>query len=152
MTGDRPRFVADSMFGSLARWLRMMGYDTAYAKDMDDDAIVKLALDEKRHIITRDRGLASQPGALMIEADDLDEQLKLVHQRFELALDEDGIRCSACNGELVDLPKKDAEGAVPDGALQNNDRFWRCASCGKVYWKGTHWLGIMDRLRRLSLA
>jgi uncharacterized protein with PIN domain len=152
VTAERPRFVADSMLGSLARWLRMLGYDTVYAKDLEDDPIADLAAKENRHILTRDRTLARRPGALMIVEDELDSQLKEVHGRFGLSLDEDAIRCSACNGTLADLPKEDAAGVVPEGALESNEVFWKCTACGKVYWKGTHWLGIMDRLRKLSLA
>lgn len=152
MTSERPRFVVDSMLGSLARWLRMLGYDTAYAKDAEDGAIIELAAKEKRFIITRDKGLAAQPGALMVEGEDLDAQLKEVHGRFALSLDDSAIRCSACNGKLADLPKEQAAEVVPEGALEHNDRFWKCESCGKAYWRGTHWLGIMERLRRLNLA
>jgi len=152
VTADRPRFVVDTMLGSLARWLRMLGYDTAYAKDAEDDDIKSLATKEGRFIITRDRDLAAQPGALMIQGEDLDAQLKEVHARFALSLDDSAIRCSACNGVLVDLPKEIASGLVPEGALENNDRFWKCEACGKAYWRGTHWIGIMERLRKLNLA
>jgi uncharacterized protein with PIN domain len=152
VTAERPKFVADCMLGSLARWLRMLGYDAVYAKDLEDDAIAELAEKENRHILTRDRTLAKRAGALMIMEDDLDSQLKAVHGRFALSLDEGAIRCSACNGPLAVIPKEDAAGTVPEGALESNEVFWKCAACGKVYWKGTHWLGIMDRLEKLNLA
>lgn len=154
MTDDaaRPRFIADSMLGSLARWLRMLGYDTAYEKNLDDDTIIKTASQESRHIITRDRELSKQPGAVMIESDVLEEQLKRVADAFKLSFDEGSIRCSACNGALSNLPKEDAGGVVPEGALESNDVFWKCGTCGKVYWKGSHWHGIMERFRRLNLA
>jgi uncharacterized protein with PIN domain len=149
---ERPRFVVDGMLGSLARWLRMLGYDTAYAKDLEDEEIIRLSSQEKRTIVTRDRQLASQPGAIMITDEELDLQLKAVHDKFGLSLDEGAIRCSACNGSLVDLPKDEAAKLVPEGALGNNQVFWRCESCGKAYWRGTHWIGIMERLRKLNLA
>lgn len=147
-----PRFVANHMLGSLARWLRMMGYDTVYDKGMDDEAISRLARSENRFILTRDRELAKEPGAFMVEEDDLDSQLKAIGAKYGLKLNSDLIRCSVCNGELVDLPKEQAKDSVPEGALSGNDKFWKCSNCGKVYWKGTHWLGIMERLQRLSLA
>jgi uncharacterized protein with PIN domain len=152
VTEERPRFVVNSMLGSLARWLRMLGYDTAYAKDMEDEEIIRLAADENRIIITRDKGLGARPGALMIDEEGLDLQLKAVDRKFDLTLDEAAIRCSACNGQLVDLPKADAADMVPEGALADNETFWKCQSCGKAYWRGTHWLGIMERLRKLNLA
>lgn len=152
MNGERPRFVVDTMLGSLARWLRMMGYDTAYAKDMDDEEVVRLATGEGRTIVTRDRELGSKPGAILIDEGELDLQLKAIHEKVGLAMDEASIRCSSCNGTLVDLPKEEASELVPKGALESNDVFWRCESCGKAYWRGTHWIGIMERLRKLNLA
>jgi uncharacterized protein with PIN domain len=150
--GGTPRFVADHMLGSLARWLRIMGYDTVYDKSLDDPGIANLARAESRFILTRDRELAKEPGALMIEADDLDLQLKAIAEKYGLKFHDDLIRCSACNGELADLDKAQAKDSVPEGAFENNEKFWKCSKCGKVYWKGTHWHGIMDRFRRLSLV
>jgi uncharacterized protein with PIN domain len=147
-----PRFVADHMLGSLARWLRIMGYDTVYDKSLDDPGIANLARAESRFILTRDRELAKEPGAMMIEADDLDLQIKAIAEKYGLKFHDDLIRCSACNGELADLDKAQAKESVPEGAFANNEKFWKCSKCGKVYWKGTHWRGIMDRFRRLSLV
>ncbi len=147
-----PKFVADHMLGSLARWLRMMGYDTVYDKSLDDLAIAELARAESRFILTRDRELAKEPGALMVESDDLDSQLRSTAEKYGLKYHEDMIRCSTCNGDLVELPKEQAKDSVPEGAMSHNEKFWKCSRCGKVYWKGTHWHGIMDRFQRLSLT
>ena len=147
-----PRFVADHMLGSLARWLRMLGYDTVYDKNMDDPEIAKFARAENRFILTRDKELSKEPGAFLVEKDDLDSQLDAVGKKFGLHFAEERIRCSTCNGELVDLPKEEAKEEVPEGAWQANEKFWKCSKCQKIYWKGTHWNGIMDRLRKLNLA
>ncbi len=150
--GGPQKFVADHMLGSLARWLRIMGYDTVYDKSLDDSGIATLARAESRFILTRDRELAKEPGALMIEADDLDLQIKAISEKYGLKFHDDLIRCSACNGELADFEKAQAKESVPEGAFENNEKFWKCSKCGKVYWKGTHWHGIMDRFRRLNLV
>jgi hypothetical protein len=147
-----PKFVADHMLGSLARWLRMMGYDTVYDKGLDDKQLAELARSENRSLLTRDKELAKEPGALLLEQDDLDSQLKAAGAKFGLKHNEDMIRCSTCNGDLLQLPKEEAKAVVPEGAFAGNDRFWKCSKCGKVFWKGSHWLGIMDRLKKLSLA
>jgi len=147
-----PKFVADHMLGSLARWLRIMGYDTVYDKNMDDVAIAQLARAENRFILTRDRELAKEAGALLIEEENLDSQLKAVSTRYGLKKNDNMIRCSVCNGELVDLPKEQAKALVPEGAFNNNDQFWKCSKCAKVYWKGTHWHGITERLQKLNLT
>lgn len=147
-----PKFVADHMLGSLARWLRMMGYDTVYDKALDDPAIADLARKENRFVLTRDRELAKEPGAMFVESDELEAQLKAVSGKYGLKFHDNLIRCSTCNGELADLPKDQAKGSVPEGALAANEKFWKCTRCGKVYWKGTHWRGIMERFQRLSLT
>lgn len=147
-----PKFVADHMLGSLARWLRMMGYDTIYDKSKDDPDLAKLARAESRFILTRDKELSKEPGALFLENEDLDQQLQAVATRYGLKFNEDMIRCSTCNGDLVNLPKEEAKGNVPDGAFQMNEKFWRCTKCQKIYWKGTHWNGITERLKKLNLA
>ena len=148
----RARFVADSMLGSLARWLRMLGYDTLYKKDLEDDELARLASAEKRRILTRDRNLAKEPDAIFIESDDLESQLRLVNEVCKLSFDEDLIRCSVCNGELKDMPKEDAKGRIPDGAFASNDRFWKCGDCDKIFWRGSHWQGIHERFRKLNLS
>ncbi len=148
----KPRFVADHMLGSLAKWLRMIGYDTVYDKSLDDKAIAAAARADSRFILTRDKELAKEPGAMLVEDDLLDGQLSTVKAKFGLSFDESAIRCTACNGELAELPKEQAKESVPEGAFAANDKFWKCAGCGKVYWRGSHWLGIMERLKKLSLA
>ncbi len=148
----RPKFIADHMLGSLARWLRMMGYDTRYEKQLDDKGIAKVARDEGRFILTRDQELSKEPSAFLVESEDLEAQLKAVGEKFGLRFDESLIRCSACNGDLAELSKEAAKPDVPEGAWASNDKFWKCTNCGKVYWKGTHWRGINERLRKLNLA
>jgi uncharacterized protein len=147
-----PRFIVDHMLGSLARWLRMMGYDTVYDKSLEDADMARVARAEGRFILTRDKELSKEPGALLLEEIDLDAQLKAIAVKFGLKFHEELIRCSTCNGELVDLPKEEAKGKVPEGAYEANKKFWRCSKCEKVYWKGTHWLGINERLKKLGLA
>jgi len=149
---SRPKFIADHMLGSLARWLRMMGYDTRYDKTLDDPQIAQAGREESRFVLTRDQELAKEPGSFLVESDDLETQLKAVSEKFGLKFDESMIRCSACNGDLANLPKEQAKAEVPEGAWTSNEKFWKCTKCGKVYWKGTHWRGIMERLKKLNLA
>ena len=147
-----PKFIVDHMLGSLARWLRMMGYDTVYDKSLEDADIAEVARVEGRSILTRDKELSTRPGAFLLEDVDLEAQLKAIATKFGLKFHEELIRCSTCNGELVDLPKEQAKGKVPEGAHAANEKFWRCSKCDKIYWKGSHWLGINERLKKLGLA
>lgn len=152
MDDSRLKFAADEMLGSLARWLRILGYDTTYEKDMDDAEILRLANAEDRVLLTRDRDLVrkAKGRGLYIDSDDLPEQLSQVLDRFDLAMDEARTRCTMCNGDLAVVRPDEVRGSVPEGALENNDEFYRCTKCGKIYWKGSHWNNILDRLSSLD--
>jgi uncharacterized protein with PIN domain len=149
---DRPRFVADEMLGSLARWLRLMGYDTEYAKDVEDTILLDIARDKGSHLLTRDKQLAERAGEIgfYIESDDLDTQLRTVSAKFRLEPDPERARCTVCNGELRTVTKEGAQGHVPAGALENNTVFYVCSGCGKFYWRGSHWKNITKRLEEVS--
>lgn len=139
-----PRFLADEMLGSLARWLRIMGYDTEYARDMTDGDILQRAETEGRTVLTRDRELALRAGdrGMLVRSDDGDEQLTEVTRCFGLIFDEAHTRCALCNRELVPITADEASERVPPRVLERHNEFLSCPSCGRVYWKGTHWAGI----------
>jgi uncharacterized protein with PIN domain len=142
-----PRLLVDAMLGRLARWLRLMGYDAAYWRDGSDEALIAAAQAEDRLIVTRDHALAGRRGvrALLIAAEGLDEQIA----EARLALGGAPVpftRCSACGGELTDLPSEAAHDLVPLYVWQTQTQFSRCVLCGRVYWRGTHWPALQRRL------
>jgi uncharacterized protein len=142
-----PRLLVDAMLGRLARWLRLMGYDAAYWRDGSDEALIAAAQAADRLIVTRDHALAGRRGvrAVLIAAEELDEQI----QEARAALGGSPTpftRCSACGGELTDLPTAAARDLVPPYVWQTQTQFSRCALCGRVYWKGTHWPALQRRL------
>jgi uncharacterized protein with PIN domain len=144
----RPRFSADEMLGSLARWLRIMGYDTRYERDSDDSSILERAKQDDRILLTRDKNLAERAGqrGLYVDGGYLDDQMRQVTRAFCLAFDEALSRCTGCNGELVPIDREEASKGVPDRALRSNEQFFRCSSCGKYYWKGSHWKNIQKKM------
>jgi len=141
------RFICDEMFGSLARWMRIIGQDTLYLRDVDDDEIIEVASAEGRFLLTRDKDLHRRyPYSLYIDENDLERQLSKVIVSLGLSVDCEKGRCTLCNGELQSVEKEDVEGSVPDFTLRNHDVFYRCRDCGKIYWKGTHWEKIRNGL------
>ena len=78
------KLLADAMLGRLAKWLRILGYDTAYLADTDDFAVMRLARAENRLILTCDRALARRRGvrALVVDSELLEEQLRQVCGRI----------------------------------------------------------------------
>jgi len=146
------RFVVDVMLGSLARWLRRLGYDTDYANDRDDRELVRIARADGRVLLTRDNALAARRGisVLLIESQALDEQLAQVVRAFPLPPGAQLPRCSECNTLLqIASPDEVAEN-VPVYVRRTHDHFRRCPGCGRVYWPGSHWERIRHRLCSLD--
>jgi uncharacterized protein len=156
MEGDK-KFAADAMLGKLARWLRILGYDTTYKQDIADGELVRSALDEGRTILTRDTLLVKRlpPGSFLFIMDDAPAgQLRQAVHELGLAVEEARLlsRCVVCNGELYQADKESVRSIVPDYPLNASSRFDRCAGCGKVYWLGTHKTRILTRLQQLGLS
>lgn len=146
-----PRLLADEMVGRLARYLRMLGYDTVYARGWTDDEIVAGAIAEDRVVITRDRELARRtPRSILLRSGLLGDQLRAVRVALPEMPDDIAFeRCTECNGRLELVTDLASEPVKPPGP-PDRPRF-RCRSCGHVYWEGSHtadvrrrWRGIRD--------
>lgn len=145
------RFLADQMLGSLARWLRFFGFDTAYPDVLSDSDLVALAKKEDRILLTRDRDLAQKKDikVLYVESTELESQLVQVIQHFNLDIERPFTRCALCNSELIKVEKKLVEGMVPEKVFERQNEFLQCPECDKYYWQGTHFTGIKNRLETL---
>lgn len=135
-----PAFLLDVHLGTLARRLRLLGVDTAYSNDLDDDTLVHRANDERRVLLTQDRGLLRRRrlwlGAYVYGARPAD-QLRDVLDRFAPPL-APWTRCVACNGPLRPVAKADVDHLLEPGTRRTYAAFAQCASCGRPYWKGAH--------------
>jgi len=139
------------MLGSLARWLRLFGYDAEYS-GAEDAELAGRAREEGRWLLTRDRELASVgPRTMLVQAEELEDQLVEVFRRLDLAPQPtlEAARCSRCNAELADLDREAARTFVPPFVARTAPRFRRCTSCGTVYWPGSHTERILARMRRV---
>ncbi|HMA06877.1 MAG TPA: Mut7-C RNAse domain-containing protein [Ramlibacter sp.] len=144
------RFAADAMLGRLARWLRVLGYDTSYDEALADPLLVQLAADEDRMLLTRDRHLLRElrPGrAIEIRNDDPLQQLRDLVATLALPPPAQLFtRCMLCNAELsAPLPDADALALLPPGVRGIPGPVRQCPACGRVYWHGSH-------ARRMRLA
>jgi uncharacterized protein with PIN domain len=163
----RPKFIADAMLGSLARKLRIFGFDTIYFKEGDDAELEARARKEKRVILTSDKSLfehAQAKGLRSVLVGGLTDKERLLSVSAQAGPDmashlREGMsssRCAVCNGELKVLGRKEAVAAaeaapattskIPAKVLARHRLFYICISCSRFYWRGTHW----ERLRRLS--
>jgi uncharacterized protein with PIN domain len=150
----RPTFLADAMLGRLAKWLRMLGYDTVYAPGLSEGEIVRRAFTEGRCLLTRRTSLKGRndvASLLFVESDHVQEQLRQVILHAGVRPEPDAMfsLCLSCNAALMPLSKEGAEGTVPEYVLQTTRRFSKCPTCGKVFWKGSHVSSMLARLERL---
>jgi hypothetical protein len=144
------RFIADKTVGKLAKWLRILGYDTVYWCIDDLEAILRRAQEEDRTLITKDAKLYKGKGsreALLIREDNPFRQLRQVVRHFQLSVKQEMLfsRCLACNALLEARDPDEVKGEVPDYIYQAHREFSRCPTCGKIYWAGTHY-GHMTRV------
>jgi uncharacterized protein len=148
-----PRFLLDVHLGTLARRLRLLGVDTAYSNDADDDELIEQANEQGRVLLTQDRGLLRRRRLRRggyVRGAKPDDQLTDVLDRFEPPLAPWTV-CSACNGRLSPVPKVEVEQHLQPGTRRTYDAFARCADCGRVYWRGAH-SGRLDRIVTAAVA
>jgi uncharacterized protein with PIN domain len=143
------RFVLDVHLGKLARYLRLLGFDTRYRNDYDDAAIIGLARAESRIILTRDRGLLKH-GAVThgywVRATAPRQQLAEIVRMFDLGGSARPFtRCIRCNGELQPVPKSAVAERLPPRVRAHFEVFVQCRECAAVYWPGSHY----DRMRKI---
>lgn len=156
--GERARFVADAMLGSLARKLRAFGFDTAYYRTGDDSGLMEVAARQERVLLTSDRELASRAlgratKVILLTGKNDKERVRAIAQ----AARSSGIRmvagsplCSVCGGALEALGRKHVAGRVPSSVERRHRLFFRCRSCGQLYWRGSHWKKLRSLARRLE--
>lgn len=142
----RTRFIADTHLGRLAALLRLAGFDTVYANDADDDDIALAASRHQRIVLTRDRGLLKRSivtHGYLVRSMDPREQLREVLDRFDL-LDSMApfCRCSRCNGMIEGVSREEVLSQLPAHTARTREEFARCRTCGRIYWRGTHTIGL----------
>jgi uncharacterized protein with PIN domain len=147
------KFIADGMCGGVARWLRLIGYDTLYFNTGKKIEIIRIAEKEERFVITKDKKLTLKyPGLVFyIEGENTFEQFKDVVKKFNLEVKEENLFkiCSICNSKLENIEKEKVKNIVPEYVYNTKEEFAMCNKCNKIYWEGDHCKYIRERLKNL---
>lgn len=150
------RFVADAHLGGLARLLRIAGFDTLYDNAFDDAEIVAIAARDGRIILTRDRALLKRRDVshgCYVHALNPERQLREIVARLDLARSLRPLsRCLECNEPLrpvEPMEKARVIATLPPRVSANYQRFSTCDRCRRVFWEGTHWQRMTERLAAL---
>ena len=149
-----PRFILDVHLGKLARYLRMLGFDTIYRNDYSDAEIIHLALAEHRIILTRDVGLLmvkTVTHGYWVRRQKPREQVKEVMGRFDLYSQIDPFsRCISCNGMLMEVPKESILDRLEPLTKKCFSQFYQCRDCGRIFWEGSHYERMQHFIKNLE--
>ncbi|NAY89224.1 MAG: hypothetical protein GU347_00655 [Desulfurococcales archaeon] len=140
-SSPKPKFCVDAMLGKLARYLRLLGYDTLYFKDVEDEEILSKCLEETRTVVSRDRGLCKKAIDLNIPIVCFNRSMSTSRLLsclkdiglIELNFDPVSSRCPLCNGELVPT-----QNPPISYGYKRERTYYVCKNCGMIYWVGRH--------------
>jgi uncharacterized protein with PIN domain len=147
------------MLGSVARKLRIFGFDTLYLRHFNDEDVLKIGVAQNRIILTCDRELfrrivkAGAHGALLQGSDDLEDIAHVLskYQISSISFSTFNSRCSACNGLIIKEKIIDIKRHLPSNIIKWHDEFFQCTNCNKIYWEGSHVIRIRALARELNI-
>jgi uncharacterized protein with PIN domain len=158
------KILVDAMLGKLARFLRIFGYDTVYANDLEDyfsispvpdNKLLEYAIEDERIIITRDYLFhkKARNNSIYLEGEGVYNYLNKLEIKLGLSYNFDMqiARCSVCNSDLEEVKdKRLIQEDVQTETYKHYNEFFQCKNpkCNKVFWKGTHIEDIISRLKK----
>jgi len=152
------KFIVDNNVGSLALFLRMMGYDTLLFDRPDDWDLIRIALAENRTVLTRDTQLmkrrvivSGQVQALFIKDDDPEKQIRQVITSLKLDCNHKPFSlCLECNRPLESRLPDEVKNRIPPYVFKTQTLYVECPSCHRIYWRGTHWQAMQKQLKEFG--
>ncbi|MFC2067952.1 Mut7-C RNAse domain-containing protein [Chloroflexota bacterium] len=157
---NNPKFIVDHNVGKLAKWLRIMGYDTLFFNDEDDSNMIDIALTENRIILTRDTQIAKRRvvirrrlEAVLVTNDKPERQLHQIIEKLKLDQQLKPFTiCLECNEPLVERDKKLLKNQVPPYVFKTQNQYMECPACHRIYYRGTRWQAMIRNLNKLMLG
>ena len=148
------KFIVDNNVGKLAKWLRIMGYDALLFDEEDDGKMVKVALAQKRVILTKDTQImrrrvvtSGRLKAVLLKSDEPKAQLRQIAETLGLDYQFKPFSiCLECNQSLVERDKDEVRDLVPSHVFETQSLYMECPSCHRIYWRGTHWQSMSREL------
>ncbi len=152
------KFIVDNNVGKLAKWLRMMGYDTLFFNGSNDSRMIAIALAEGRIVLTKDtqimkRGVITKGRIKAILPQSDEPELQMHQIRDSLSLDcqfKPFSICLECNQPLEEKSKEQVKGLVPSYVFQTQNQYMQCPRCHRIYWRGTHWHKMREKLSKFG--
>ena len=152
------KFIADNNVGKLARWLRLMGYDTLLLKQKDDNEMIQIALSDNRVILTKDNEFMKRRlvvngklKTILIKQDDPKLQVQEVLRKSILNYHFKPFSlCLECNQVLIARDKEEVQNLIHPHVFETQIKYTQCPKCQRIYWQGTHWQAMVKRIQDLQ--
>jgi len=144
--------------GKLAKWLRMMGFDSLFFNGSDDSHMVSQALSEGRVILTRDTEImkrrvvnSGRLRAVLINSEEPERQMRQLMETLDLNRQfRPFTLCLECNQPLVERSREEVEGRVPPYVYKTQKQYMECPACHRIYWQGSHWMAMKRKLEEFA--
>lgn len=150
---SKNQFIADCMLGKLARWLRILGFDTQYVRYLTDAQLLAQARYQNRILLTKDTLLHKKAKNLgyLVHSETIEEQVSEILHHFRLHPNPALTRCPHCNLPLEIPNQNDPTPWAPLYVLRSFSNIKVCPQCGQAFWPGTHWSNILKKLQSIDL-
>ena len=150
------KFIVDNNVGKLAKWLRIMGYDTLFFDGSDDSHMVTLALAEGRVILTRDTEImkrrvinSGRLKAVLIDSEEPERQMRQLVDTLDLKYRfRPFTLCLECNQPLIERHREEVKDRVPPHVYKTQNQYMECPACHRIYWRGTHWEAMTRKMEK----
>ena len=150
--------MVDHNVGKLAKWLRIMGYNTLFFNGSNDSRMIAIALAEERVVLTKDTQIMERRvvtngrlKAILIQSDEPKLQMHQVIDSLHLDCQFKPFSiCLECNQPLLEKSKQQVKDLVPPYVFQTQNQYMECPTCHRIYWRGTHWQAMTKKLRKWS--
>lgn len=148
------KFILTKELGRLAKWLRILGFDTEYFKADNVSSLVIQALRDERIILTRNHRLPQTRGIqiIFIKNEEIKEQLTEAIMTLKIKPNSAMMftRCTLCNAELKPIEKQGVRDKVSQYVFETQEDFMICPECNRLYWQGTHWGNVEETLKEIG--
>ena len=148
----KPKFLLTENLNRLSKWLRMLGYDATIYKSISLSNMIRLAVKERRIILTRSAKQAKSNlkfSRILIKSDNHFKQIKELKEIITFNEQYTFSRCLVCNKQLYGISKEKVKDLVPEFIYENQADFKVCRKCGKIYWQGTHYKVMLEVLKNI---
>lgn len=148
------KFILTKELGRLAKWLRILGFDTVYSKQDKPASLIIQALRDERIILTRNQRLPKDRGLkiVLVKNETIKKQVAELLKTLKIIPEPEKMfsRCILCNTILAEIAKEKVKDKVPEYVFKTQENFITCPECKRIYWQGTHWGNVQKTLEEIK--